>query len=137
VQESANWRSYNNYRQNVQGGVLFPVPDLAVSLSATVVCPREVRLLAVVRNVGSMGVPAGVPVRFVREDTGAVIAETVTATTILPGGTERILHVYTDLDLNVDMTFSVSIDDQNTVEECDNTNNTAHSEAVRCAPLGK
>ncbi len=137
VQEASNWRSYNNYRQNVQGGVLFPVPDLAVSLSATVVCPREVRLLAVVRNVGSMGVPAGVPVRFVREDTGAVLAEVATTTTILPGGTERILYVYTDLDLNVDMTFSVRIDDGNAVEECDDTNNTAFSESVRCAPLGK
>lgn len=137
VQEAPNWQSYNNYRQNVQGGVLFPVPDLAVSLSATVICPREVRLLAVVRNVGSMGVPAGVPVRFVRADTGTVIAETITTTTILPGGMERILYVYTDIEFNVDMTFLVTIDDQNTVEECDNSNNTAYSEPVRCAPLGK
>ncbi|MBU1244271.1 hypothetical protein KJ612_13805 [Myxococcota bacterium] len=135
--EPHNWLSYNNYRQNVQGGALFPVPDLALSVSATVVCPREVRLLVVVRNLGSMGVPAGVGVRLVREDTGTELATLTTATTILPGGLERLLHVYEDLELNVDMTFSASLDDGNVIEECEETNNTALSEPVRCEPLGK
>ncbi len=134
--EQDNWLTHNNYRQNVQGGALFPVPDLAVNLIATVVCPMEVRLLVVVRNQGSMGVPPGILVNLRREDTSEHLVTLPTTTTILPGGVERLLYTYTSLDLNVDMVFSVTIDDGNVIEECNDDNNSAISSPVRCDPVG-
>lgn len=134
--ESANWLSHNNYRQNVQGGALFPVPDLHVELTATTVCPGEVRLVARVTNEGSAGAQAGVPVRFYRTDAGATnppeLIDTVeTQDTLLPGAWERVSTVYVQ-PVDGERTFLAVVDEGGTIEECDDDDNDAQATAADC-----
>ncbi len=135
--ESANWLTYNNYRQNVQGGTLFPVPDLQVELEALALCPDQVRLAVVVYNEGSLGVLPGVTLTFYRTDENAdnppeEVGHMTTTATILPGGWERLVLIYDIPELSVEMTFSVTTDNDGVIEECDEDNNTADSAQVLC-----
>lgn len=136
--EAASWLSFNNYRQNVQGGTLFPVPDLRVELQALALCPAQVRLAAVVYNEGSLGVLAGVEVELYRTDPAATnppeLVGTVTTTqTILPGGWERLVLLYDVPAPDVEMTFSATADPGTLIEECDESDNSADSDPVICA----
>ncbi|MFH2006809.1 MAG: CARDB domain-containing protein [bacterium] len=135
--EVPNWIVYNNYRQNVQGGALFPVPDLALELTATAVCPNEIRLVATVTNQGSAGAPSNIPVLFYRTDADAtnppeLIATEFTGAVLLPGAWERVAAIYPVPAQGVTMTFQVVVDDANEHEECDETNNSADSEPTLC-----
>jgi len=136
--EAASWLSYNNYRQNVQGGALFPVPDLRLELQALALCPSQVRLAAVVNNEGSLGVVAGVDVAFYRTDPAAInppelLGTLSTTQTILPGGWERLVLLYDVPAPDVEMTFSATTDPDAVIEECDEDDNTADSDPVICA----
>ncbi|MBU1382459.1 hypothetical protein KKD49_16635 [Myxococcota bacterium] len=132
--EIDNWTIYNNYRQNVQGGVLFPAADMVVSLSATPICPEEVRLLATVRNEGSAASSPGLTVDFYRTDVDPpefIVRET-TSQAIFPGTFERVLAIYTGVETDVNMTFSVAINGELVLEECDSNNNTSETAPVLC-----
>ena len=136
--EPPSWLSYNNYRQNVQGGVLFPVPNLTVELEASPLCPGEIRLTATVRNEGSAGAAAGVGVSFLRTDAGVanpplLLDSAATTSTILPGGFERITFVYPTPPLGVDLEFAVTLDPGGLVEECNELDNAAVAGPVSCA----
>ncbi len=137
VNEVANWTTYNNYRQNVQGGALFPVPDLSAELTATAICPSEVILSAVVHNNGSMGVPPGVEIYFYRTDTESpsLLGIAATSTAILPGGWERVNYVVNEVESDADMLFRVEVDEENLIEECDFTDNGADSNSIRCTSI--
>jgi hypothetical protein len=135
--EVDNWTVYNNYRQNVQGGALFPVPDLQVELTATPICPSEVRLAAVVRNEGSAGALPVFEVRFYRTDTGVpnppeLLGTVFPSGPLLPGGWDRLTLVYNIPATDVDMTFSVVLDEDGVMEECEEGNNGADSATVYC-----
>jgi len=135
--EVPNWTVYNNYRQNVQGGALFPVPDLALELTATPVCPAEIRLVAKVTNAGSAGAPANIPLLFYRTDADAnnppeLIATAFTSGVLLPGAWERVVAVYPVPAQGITMTFQVVVDDANDHEECNETNNSADSDPTIC-----
>ena len=135
--EAANWLSYNDYRQNVQGGVLFPVPNLTVALAATPLCPGQITLTATVRNQGSSGAPAGVNVAFYRTDAGAQnppeLLDTVpTITTILPGGWEKVSTLWSAPPADVELRFSAAVDSDGAVEECDEADNSADAGPVTC-----
>jgi hypothetical protein len=135
--ESANWLSYNNYRQNVQGGVLFPVPDLRVELTATPQCPDTVVLAARVYNDGSAGAAPGVPVAFYRTDSGAnnppeLLTTVATTTTILPGGFETVVFTYGPPPVDVVIDFLATADPMSTIDECDDGNNDA-TDSAECA----
>jgi len=133
--ETANWLSFNNYRQNVQGGALFPVPDLQIELTASPLCPTEVKLVAKVSNDGSAGAPPGVEVSFYRTDAEAnnppeLVATLSTATTILPGGSETLIASYANPGFGSAMMFLATTDPMNLVEECDDSDNEATDDAV-------
>jgi hypothetical protein len=134
--ETPNWTIHNNYRQNVQGGALFPVPDLEVSLTATTVCPTEVLLVAEVRNTGSAGAWAGRTLAFYRIDGNAtnppeLIELTETSDPLLPGGWERVSAVYPHTDDEA-MTFRVVVDEGEVTEECDEDDNSAEATSDIC-----
>ncbi len=128
-----NWRTpgLNNFRQNVQGAGVFNAPNLTVELDVVTACGRrEVRLSALVRNVGSRGVEAGVPVEFVQTEPapGGVIATLATTRPLLPGGSERITAVASDQPYDVPLTFTVRVDGDSatsTIAECDEDDNSA------------
>jgi hypothetical protein len=134
--EVPSWTSHNNYRQNVQGGVLFPVPDLEIALTATTVCPGEVRLVARVSNNGSAGARTMIPVRFYRTDAQApnpphLIDTAHTSSVLLPGAWERVSTVYQHA-VDVEMTFEAVVDESGSVEECDALDNAAQATAEVC-----
>ncbi len=134
LSEDANWLLYNNYRQNVQGGALFPVPDLQIDLTAAALCPSIVRLSAVVRNEGSAAAAPGVAVHFYRTDVtpAAYLGSLTTATIVLPGGWERLTFVYEGAETGVDMTFSAVVNEAGALEECEPGNNARPAGPVRC-----
>jgi predicted small lipoprotein YifL len=135
--EQASWLSYNSYRQNVQGGVLFPVPDLTLEFTATEICPDEIRLVAVVKNDGSAGTNPGVLVNFYRTDTvpDELLNSVATQTTILPGGWERVVYVYTNPPEDITLTFSAVLDENDTIDECNNLNNEGSSQEIMCVSV--
>ncbi|MBU1240510.1 hypothetical protein KJ865_12440, partial [Myxococcota bacterium] len=137
LSEQPSWLTYNNYRQNVQGGALFPVPDFRITLTSAALCPGEVKLQAVVFNNGSSSAPAGTQVTFYRTDVTPVeiITTIATQTTILPGGWERVTTVYQGVEIDTDMTFTAIIDEGGTIEECDLTNNSDSTGPVRCTSI--
>ncbi|MBU1537993.1 hypothetical protein KKF84_21955, partial [Myxococcota bacterium] len=137
MNEVASWLNYNNYRQNVQGGALFPVPDLSAQLTATPLCPSEVTLSAVVSNDGSAGSNPGVSVDFYRTDVSPALhlGTMYTQTSILPGGWERVNLVFTDLEIDVDMTFAVTVNGETPVEECNDQNNEGEAGPVKCVSI--
>jgi hypothetical protein len=133
--EETNWKSHNNYRQNVQGGVLFPVPDLSVRIEVVPKCYDEIILSAIIENHGSSGVQSGVEVFFYRNDVTPVefVSKSETKGVILPGGYERVSVSFPSPPINIDLTFSASIDDDNLIEECNSDNNaSAVSDQVKC-----
>ena len=143
--EADNWSTpgLNNYRQNVQGRGIFNAPDLEVTLEAAGMCAgRSLALSAVVRNAGSRGVAAGVPVEFVRTDVTpeVVVATAMTTVALLPGQTERITVTVSDIPVDTDLTFEVRVDTPSASApsgvaiECDEDDNTAAA-AERCPGL--
>jgi hypothetical protein len=132
--EEINWKSFNNYRQNIQGGVLFPVPDMSVKLEVTPKCYDEIILSAIVENSGSAGAAPGIEVNFYRTDVSPAVflGTAATKTVILPGQYERVIFPFSSPPVNTELTFSTTINDGNEVEECNILNNSAQSEAVQC-----
>jgi hypothetical protein len=137
-----NWRveGLNNFRANVQGAGVFNAPNLTVELEIVPACGRaEVRLSAVVRNVGSRGVPAGVPVEFVQTmpAPGSTIATLTTTRPLLPGGSERLTAVATMQPYDTDLAFAVRVDGDvatSPVVECNEDDNGAMG-TERCVGL--
>jgi hypothetical protein len=141
--EARNWETagLNNFRQNVQGEGVFNAPDLVVDLEVDLSpCPDGAVLVAVVRNMGSLGVAAGIPVSFYwgsPASPGALIATAATTGALLPGGSER---VYVEVDFPTDppppYDFFVAVDDAgdgtSTETECLEDNNTAAVTGVDC-----
>lgn len=140
--EADNWTTagLNNYRQNVQGAAVFNAPNLQVSLDAVARCGlREVRLIATIRNVGSRGAPAGIPITFVRTDVSPEVEIGVANTTapLLPGGTTRVSVVVSDAPYDVMLRYEARVGDLSSgaeVNECNADDNVASAEE-RCLGL--
>ena len=135
--ESPSWLHENNYRQNVQGGALFPVPDLWIEFETFALCPTTIRLSALVHNDGSLGVFPGVPVAFYRTDDNIdeppqLLGTLETETTMLPGGSERLVFDYELTTVGEEMTFSATVDPDDAIEECDEHNNQTEDRAAFC-----
>ena len=123
MSEPDNWSvaGLNNYRQNVQGAGVFNAPNLVVTLDATAACARrEIVLSAVVTNMGSRGVPAGVPVQIVQTVPGPEVTILDGATTgpLLPGQSERITVTASSVPTDTDLTFEVRVDGEDAAAEC-------------------
>jgi hypothetical protein len=141
--ENYNWEveGLNNFRQNVQGEGVFNAPDLVVDLEVDLTpCPYAVILVAVVRNMGSLGVAAGIPVTFYRGTPSSpveTIGTTATTTALLPGAYERVTMRYDfPADEEPPFDFFVVVDDSgdgtSTETECNEDNNTAVVTDVDC-----
>lgn len=127
--EPSSWAKgrNNDYRVSSQGKGVYNAPDLAVDLEiSTAPCPQGVRLRARVKNQGSLGVPAGVPVEFfdaASPSSAAPFAIEATSFALLPGQTELVETLYQGQSTE----FSVRVNGvgggHGTIEECLEDNN--------------
>ncbi|WAS95790.1 hypothetical protein [Nannocystis punicea] len=141
--EDNNWTTpgLNNYRQNVQGEGVFNAPDLTVELSIGLgFCPKQLELIATVRNEGALGVPAGVDVDFYlgQDATGILLDKIDTTVALLPGGSEKIKLVVDAPPLDMTADFYVEIDQASAgdgeILECNEDNNSDLTTAAACPP---
>jgi hypothetical protein len=138
--ETDNWTrpDLNNYRQNVQGAGVFNAPNLTVELSVVGACAdTSVRLSALVQNVGSRGVPAGVTVTFFRTapTPEEEVASAMTTSALLPGGSERLTVTLSPIPVDTDLVYEARVDASVVgAIECDDTDNTDSGEE-RCPGL--
>ncbi len=130
--EEANWLTYNNYRQNHQGGVVLPLPDLTVELQAVPKCPDEIVLFAFVTNQGSAAAGDGVELQFFRT-AGAqneLIDSQGTTRVMLPGGFEMFTTSFASPPIGDTIHFLAAINESGATEECDYTNNSDTADGI-------
>ncbi|MEM9195008.1 MAG: VCBS repeat-containing protein [Myxococcota bacterium] len=140
--EVDNWTvsGLNNYRQNVQGAGVFNAPNLAVELEAVAACAsREIRLSALVQNIGSRGVAAGVLVEFFQTSPSpeVMVGQAMTTQALLPGASERVTVTVSSVPADTDLTYEVRVDgaaSATPVAECNEDDNLAQA-SERCAGL--
>jgi hypothetical protein len=145
--ETDNWLdpTLNNYRQNAQGAGVFNAPDLTVDLAVGVgdCFNGQLILIATVRNIGSIGVPAGVEVSLYdgTDATGMLIGTQTTPDPLLPGAQVQLQWPVPYPAGAGDLAFYVAVDgDGAAVEgeilECDESNNSAATETAACPTPG-
>jgi hypothetical protein len=140
--ELDNWTQpgLNNYRQNVQGEGVFNAPDLTVELAIGVggCLDEELNIIATVRNIGALGVPAGVEVSlFAGTDaTGDLIGTMPTPDPLLPGASVELVWVVEAMQGGAAQSYFVAVDGDDAeagiVAECDESNNDALTESAAC-----
>lgn len=124
----------NDYRVSSQGTGVYNAPDLRVDLEvSSFPCPAALELRARVRNLGTLGVPAGVAVRFYagQSPTGAPLAEKRTTRALLPGEAELVTAQVPPTTA----AFVVVVDGEGAtseVRECLEDNNSASVGGVSC-----
>jgi hypothetical protein len=144
--ELDNWTQpgLNNYRQNVQGAGVFNAPDLAVELSAELAAciDEQLVIVATVRNVGSLGVPAGVEVSlYAGMDASAPLVGTLpTPDPLLPGGQVELSWTIEFVPGSPALELFVTVDgasaDLGAIAECDERNNDAATVSAECPVPG-
>lgn len=136
--ETRNWVTpgLNNYRQNVQGDGVFNAPDLTVDLSIDLdACASGmIALLARVSNLGALGVPPGVEVRFFQGTgaSGEPLGTGSTTVPLLPGASTTVSLSVPAPDGNTDYFVEVDGSAAVTVAECDATNNSDLTTQAAC-----
>lgn len=147
VTEDPNWLDpdLNNYRQNVQGAGVFNAADLSVDLAVgTSTCLDEMfAIVATVRNVGSIGVDAGIDVTLYSGTgtDGTVVSTQQTPDALLPGASVDILwQVPAPGGMALDFFVLVDNDDGDAtagaINECNEDNNTSATTSVSCPVPG-
>lgn len=122
-----NWLNerFNNFRQNVQPDGLFHAPNATVvgslcGLSSAGMGMYSVDLSVVVRNDGTLPVPAGTPVHLQIEPDPIPLFDTMTSIDLLPGQVE-IFNLVLPVPMDApDPPFTVTaiIDPADELEEC-------------------
>ena len=139
-----NWMNprLNNYRQNTQPGGIFDAPNLAITALRLIgdECPlTEFRVIVEVTNLGALSVPAGVPIQvFVDAEGEAFGLDTIlTATRLFPGDIETISFDATITDDVPPPPYTVraTIDPDEEINECDESDNSRESEDFDCYPF--
>lgn len=140
--ETDNWTvpGLNDYRQNVQGEGVFNAPDLTVELAVGVsdCLDMQLLLIATVRNVGALGVPAGVEASlFAGTDAGGMLIGTMaTPDPLLPGASAQLVWPVDAVPGADAQSFYVVVDgvdaDAGVVAECDEDNNDAATQSAAC-----
>jgi hypothetical protein len=142
--EANSWGpdGFNNYRVSFQGKGVFNASDLTVDLEVSGVgCPAELTLRARVKNIGSLGVPAGIKVLFFEgvDANGMLLGEKLTTMPLLPGAFEVIELPYA-LENFDPVPIFVRVDgvdaQSGIVSECDEENNGAANASVQCVVPG-
>ncbi len=140
--ETKSWTpaGHNSYRVSAQGSDVYNAPDLVVDLAVlTGGCPDSMTLRATVGNKGSLGVAAGVKVRFSHGDALMLIGETTTTKALLPGQSEEV-------EMDVPLAgkvppygFHVDVDgtlqEPSLVDECVEANNHGSVDGLVCPKL--
>ena len=143
--EEPNWLApgLNNFRQNAQGEGIFNGPDLSIDVAVGLqnCLDEEFEIFVTVRNEGSIGVPAGIPVSLWEgtDSNGTLIGTQETEAPLLPGAfvqfswlvpapAEVAKNYYTTVDQ-----AEVSLGE---VIECIEDNNEAVTETVNCPTPG-
>lgn len=121
---------------------MFNASDLTVDLEVSGVgCPAELTLRARVKNIGSLGVPAGIKVLFFEgvDANGMLLGEKLTTMPLLPGAFEVIELPYA-LENFDPVPIFVRVDgvdaQSGIVSECDEENNGAGNASVQCVVPG-
>ncbi len=94
--QAKSWASHNTFRANRQGERPLNSPDVVVSYlqANTLNCPPHIHLQATIQNLGTAGIPAGLPVSLYNLD-GDILLQTVEVQEpILPGGTSVVSFFY-------------------------------------------
>lgn len=140
--EDDNWLepNLNNYRQNVQGAGVFNAPDLSVDLVAELdMCGDGfLEVVATVRNLGALGVPAGVEVSLYEgaDAMGTLVGTELTPTPLLPGQQTQVSWAVPFGPGDPAMDFFVTVDGADvvagSVDECVEDNNDAQTLSARC-----
>jgi len=137
--ETRSWTAgeNNDYRVSAQGKGVYNAPDLRVDLEiSTAGCPASLELRARVKNAGSLGVPAGVKVRFHlgANAAGTLLAEKVTTKALLPGESEVV--AFAQPAAAGAASYFVSVDGAaagtGAVDECLEDNNSGSAGGVQC-----
>lgn len=122
---------FNNYRVSFQGKGVSNAADLIVDLEISgLACPEAIELRARVKNIGSLGVPAGVKVHFFEgvDATGTPLGEVATSKALLPGAFEVVTQSFPLMDL-ASVPFYVTVDgidaQSGVIPECREDNNDA------------
>jgi len=137
--EENNWTvpGLNNYRQNAQGAGVFNAPDLTVDLQVDFenCLDEQFEIQAIVRNEGSLGIPAGVDVTlYAGTDNGApVVGTKQTEVALLPGAFTIVSWlVAAPGGDSLDFYVEVDLDAEAQVLECNDDNNTGATATVSC-----
>ncbi|MCA9653480.1 MAG: hypothetical protein H6712_12570 [Myxococcales bacterium] len=144
--EVDNWTQpdLNNYRQNVQGEGVFNAPDLTAELVVGLgsCFEQQLELLATVRNIGSLGVPAGIEVTLYEgtDATGNVVGTQATSMPLLPGAQEVLSWTVPFPPGSPALSYYVAVDGidaaSGQVLECDESNNSASTVTAECPAPG-
>jgi len=144
--EADNWTQpgLNNYRQNVQGEGVFNAPDLSVELAVGLAncIDQELALIATVRNIGALGVPAGISVTLYggADATAPVIESRLTEVPLLPGASTQLIWNLEAAQGGAAQSYFVQVDGGDAgagqVDECDESNNDALTESAACPIAG-
>jgi len=144
--EEANWLDpdLNNFRQNIQGEGSFNAPDLSIDLAVGLqsCLDEEFEIFVTVRNEGSIGVPAGVPVSLWEgtDANGIFVGTQATNAPLLPGAFIQytwLVPAPAEVSKNYYATVdSAQLTGDGDVAECNESNNTAVTETVACPPVG-
>jgi hypothetical protein len=139
--EEPNWLQpdLNNFRQNVQGEGIFNAPDLSIDVAVGLqnCLDEQFEITVTVRNEGSLGVPAGLPVTLWEgeDSSGMLIGTMFTSTVLLPGGFEQITWAV-GAPAEEPKTYYATVDgaeiDTGSVLECNEDNNEGTTATVAC-----
>jgi hypothetical protein len=142
VAELDNWTQpgLNNYRQNAQGEGVVNAPDLTVELAIGVgdCLEHQLAVIATVRNIGALGVPAGVGVTLYDgvDGTGDVLESKLTPAALLPGASTQLIWNLAAPPDGSAKSFYVEVDGPDPgagiVDECDESNNSAATQSASC-----
>lgn len=140
--EADNWTEpgLNNYRQNVQGAGVFNAPDMSVDLVAELGMCNDgfLEVVATVRNIGALGVPAGIEVSLFEgtDASGTLVGTELTPGPLLPGQQTQISWQVPFVQGDAAMDFFVAVDGVDVVDgsvaECVEDNNGAQSLGAEC-----
>ncbi|MCB9506376.1 MAG: hypothetical protein H6698_00595 [Myxococcales bacterium] len=137
-----NWLNprMNHWRQNTQPAGIFDAPDLVVLAldAAADACPiAAVDVVVTVENQGALSVPAGAAVE-VTLVAGAETRRLGTLTTsrrLFPGDEETIeAHLVIDSPPEPPYDVLATVDPDERINECDETNNAREAFGVSCYP---
>ncbi len=143
--EETNWLNpgLNNFRQNAQGEGIFNGPDLSIDVAVGLqnCLDEEFQIIVTIRNEGSIGIPAGVPVSLWEgtDATGMYVGTQETDAPLLPGAFVQYVWLVpapAQVPKNYYATVDLAEESTGNVVECLEDNNAAVTETVACPVAG-